>query len=135
MYLVENEQFFIFREFFGRRFWHFWTISVENGSVLTQKRTFLVRNHKFLASLKNFHCFLSLIFFEIGHFFGQVCILGAVYLNWRKMFILMSLETGFDHNHFLTREIIVLFWLFHFKIKKSESFWEFSENFPGVFLK
>ena len=29
----------------------------------------------------------------------------------------MSLETGFDHNHFGEKDIIVLFWLFHSNIE------------------
>ena len=41
------------------------------------------------------------------------------------MFILMSLETGFDHNHFGEKDIIVLFWLFHSNIESFRVFTAF----------
>ena len=82
------------------------------------RKSYFLKNWILLISLKgvsrfNFGRFVS----KSDNFLGQVCILGAVDLNWRKMFILMSLETGFDHNHFGEKDIIVLFWLFHSNIE------------------
>ena len=82
------------------------------------RKSYFLKSWILLISLKrvsrfNFGRFVS----KSDNFLGQVCILGAVDLNWRKMFILMSLETGFDHNHFGEKDIIVLFWLFHSNIE------------------